>query len=227
MVHPRGAPHLENPERLTASSRLVYGEDNFNQLFERLVPVPAERIWSPADGESLSLGDRTLTFFHTEGHARHHLCIHDDRSDGLFTGDSFGLRYPEFDHPDTPLLYPATTPTQFDPDAAHATVDRLAAMGPRTLYLTHYAPLAFAPRLADGLHALLDAFVALARDRGAPGPDRHAILSRGVEEILLARWTACGGRADITTRGLLAADVDTNAQGLAHWVDRERRRRPN
>ena len=39
------------------------------------------------------VGGRKLVFFDTPGHARHHFCIYDQLSDGVFTGDTFGISY--------------------------------------------------------------------------------------------------------------------------------------
>ena len=42
----------------------------------------------------LVFGERRLRFLHTAGHANHHVCIHDSATNGVFTGDSFGIAYP-------------------------------------------------------------------------------------------------------------------------------------
>ena len=74
-VHPRGARHLIDPARLAAGARAIYGE-SFDRLFGAVLPVPGERVCTPADGEILDLGGgRILTFYHTPGHARHHFIM--------------------------------------------------------------------------------------------------------------------------------------------------------
>jgi glyoxylase-like metal-dependent hydrolase (beta-lactamase superfamily II) len=58
-----------------------------------------------------------LKFINTPGHARHHVCIWDEKSRGIFSGDTLGVSYREFDTTQGVLIFPPTTPIQFDPDA--------------------------------------------------------------------------------------------------------------
>jgi len=94
LIHPRGARHLIDPERLVASSIGVYGEERFRELYDRIIPVPEARLRTLEDGESFSIGSRDLLVRHTRGHAEHHFCLFDERSRGWFTGDMFGISYP-------------------------------------------------------------------------------------------------------------------------------------
>ena len=218
IVHPRGARHLAAPEKLIAGSIAVYGEAVFRELYGDIVPIAAERIVTTDDGHRLRLGDRDFEFFHTEGHARHHHCIHDLDGGGIFTGDSFGLSYREFDTGNGPFLFPTTTPVHFDPDAAHASVDRIAARKPASLYLTHYSRIDFEPRLVTDMHTSLDAYVALAEQhQGAPDP--VAAVTDALFEFLSERLAAHGVTLDTARqRELLGMDMALNAQGLCHWL---------
>ena len=60
---------------------------------------------------------RTFEFLDTPGHARHHYCAHDLDHDDIFSGDTFGISYREFDTAAGPFVFPTTTPVQFDPEA--------------------------------------------------------------------------------------------------------------
>src|SRR5699024_1559836 len=92
VVHPKGARHLADPKRLASSARAVYG-DSFQELFEPIVPVPEERLLVKGEGDTLKIGpDCTLTFYDTPGHAKHHFSIYDPVSNGIFTGDTVGIR---------------------------------------------------------------------------------------------------------------------------------------
>ncbi len=93
VVHPKGARHLINPEKLMAGAAAVYGEETLLSVFGRMIPVPAEKVLQPGDNDALDLAGRRLLIRHTNGHARHHLCVIDERSQGIFTGDTFGLSY--------------------------------------------------------------------------------------------------------------------------------------
>ena len=95
VVHERGARHMITPEKLQAGSLAVYGEEAYDAAFGQLVPVPEQRVCIAADGDSFDLGSRRLQTLNTAGHARHHYVVWDEHSSGLFTGDTFGVSYPE------------------------------------------------------------------------------------------------------------------------------------
>ena len=127
VVHPKGAPHMIDPSKLTAGAVAVYGEAAFARDFGYLTPVAEERVIVAEDGQTLDLAGRTLTFIDTPGHANHHGCIFDARSHGFFTGDTFGISYRELDSADGPFLFAPTTPVAFDPDAWMESLDKLMA----------------------------------------------------------------------------------------------------
>ncbi|MEM1263437.1 MAG: MBL fold metallo-hydrolase [Pseudomonadota bacterium] len=217
IVHPRGARHLADPSRLIEGSIAVYGEAAFNQLYGEIVPIDATRIVSTNDGHRLSLGDRAFEFFHTEGHARHHHCIADSRSGGIFTGDSFGLSYRELDSERGPFLFPTSTPVHFDPDAAHASVDAIAGRQPRMLYLTHYSAIDFEDRFVTEMHSSLDAYVALTGEHG-DAADAVERLTAALLAYLDERMIAHGVTLTATERAaVVQMDCALNAQGLVHW----------
>ncbi|MGH8324870.1 MAG: MBL fold metallo-hydrolase, partial [Steroidobacteraceae bacterium] len=67
MLHPRGAPHMIEPEKVIAGAKVVYGEERFRKLYGDLVPIPAERVQVVQDGERCRLGARELELIHTPG----------------------------------------------------------------------------------------------------------------------------------------------------------------
>ena len=97
LVHPRGARHMVDPTALYQGALAVYGQQEMDRAYGHLVPVPAERVVSSAEGMTVELAGRPLTLIDTPGHARHHHCIWDESTRGWFTGDTFGLSYREFD----------------------------------------------------------------------------------------------------------------------------------
>jgi len=221
VVHPRGAPHMIDPAKLIAGATAVYGEERFSALYGEIVPVAAERVITAPDNFELSLGGRPLLFLDTPGHARHHYCIYDAVSRGMFSGDTFGLSYREFDSEKGPFVFPTTTPVQFDPEALHASIERLLSFNPARMYLTHYGCIEIVPRLADDLHAMIDAFVGLAREVAAANHGRHGALVAGLDGLLLDALRAHGcGLPTARMRELLAVDVDLNAQGLEIWLNK-------
>jgi glyoxylase-like metal-dependent hydrolase (beta-lactamase superfamily II) len=175
------------------------------------------------DGFSLELGGRPLVFLDTPGHARHHFCVWDEASRGMFTGDTFGLSYRELASPRGAFILPTTTPVQFEPEALKASVDRLVGHQPRAMYLTHYSQVTEIERTAATLRQQIDALVAMAlAQQGKPA--RGARLRAGVLELFLAwaREHQTALPADAVAE-LLALDVELNAQGLEVWLDRPER----
>lgn len=220
VVHPRGARHLIDPAQLMAGARAVYGDDEVARSYGDVLPVPAERVVSPDDGMTLDLAGRTLRFLDTPGHARHHHCIWDERSRGVFTGDTFGLSYREFDTEQGAYILPTTTPVQFEPEALRRSLQRLLALQPEQMFLTHYGAVRGVGRLAAQLLEQLDAVVALGH-AVARRPDRDSALRQGLTQIYLERVRAHGCTlSDAQAIELLAMDIELNAQGMAVWLDR-------
>ncbi|MDX1509360.1 MAG: MBL fold metallo-hydrolase, partial [Woeseiaceae bacterium] len=87
IVHPRGARHMIDPSRLIAGTEAVYGVERTRQMYGDILPIAAERIVEPADGEWFELEGRRMQAIYTEGHAKHHYVLHDPASRGVFTGD--------------------------------------------------------------------------------------------------------------------------------------------
>jgi glyoxylase-like metal-dependent hydrolase (beta-lactamase superfamily II) len=165
------------------------------------------------------LADRPLLCLHTPGHARHHHCLWDAQSQGWFTGDTFGLAYPECHSAQGPWLMPTSSPVQFEPEALHDSLRRLMAHQPRWLYLTHYGRVPASPGVADMLHRQIDQMVALALICKA-APDRHQVL-RGRLQALAQAELQAHGVADVPAAlAAIALDIELNAQGLGVWLDR-------
>ncbi|WP_313470938.1 MBL fold metallo-hydrolase, partial [Lysinibacillus sp.] len=107
VVHPRGAAHMIDPSRLIFSAKGVYGAE-FDRLFDPIVPIDAARIIEVSHEQRLDLGQHHLTFYHTEGHAKHHVSMLYSATNGLFVGDTTGVRYPEMDGEAIDLIIPST-----------------------------------------------------------------------------------------------------------------------
>lgn len=222
VAHPKGARHLIDPAKLIAGTRAVYGEQAFRALYGEVTPAPAERVVEAEDGHTIDFHGRTLRFLDTPGHARHHYCVHDSASNALFTGDTFGISYREFDVDGRAFIFPTTTPVQFEPEALHASIDRLMSLAPQAAYLTHYGCVTGLASLAGQLHTLIDAFVRLARDVTGQGEARHEGLKLALERCLLEAARAHGCTLpEARMRALLAGDVELNAQGLLVWRERD------
>jgi glyoxylase-like metal-dependent hydrolase (beta-lactamase superfamily II) len=220
VIHPRGARHMIDPSALMEGVRAVYGAAIAERDYGELVPVPAQRVVTTSDGMVLELAGRPLRFIDTPGHARHHHCIWDEASRGWFTGDTFGLVYPELQTPLGPYVAPATAPVQFEPHALHESVGRLLAQQPALMYLTHYGAVENAEQLAVQFLAQVDAMTAAARAL-AGEPDRHEKLRRACADIYFSELRRCGSSLPAQQLyEVLGTDIELNAQGLGVWLDK-------
>jgi glyoxylase-like metal-dependent hydrolase (beta-lactamase superfamily II) len=132
-VHEVGAPHLIHPEKLLASAQRIYGDD-MERLWGAFLPVPEERLVVLRDGDTVQAGPRTLEALYTPGHASHHIALWDAASKQIWTGDVAGVRL------ETAYVRPPTPPPDLDLDLWKASVERIIALQPTTLYLTHFGP---------------------------------------------------------------------------------------
>jgi len=157
---------------------------------------------------------------HTPGHALHHLAIVDHGTNSIFTGDTFGLSYREFDTARGAWITPTTTPTQFDPGQLKASIIRLMQFRPRKLYLTHYSEVGDCPRLANDMVDAIDEFVRIARESHGDVARMKGGLRRLAHESL--REHGCT-MSPAQIDAILDKDFELNAAGLGAWLQREGR----
>jgi glyoxylase-like metal-dependent hydrolase (beta-lactamase superfamily II) len=218
VVHPRGAPHMIDPGKLIKGTRAVYGDELFAKLYGEILPIERERIVIAQDGQRFALPGREFECVHTPGHALHHQAIVDHSINCIFTGDTFGISYREFDTARGPWITPTTTPTQFDPAQLKASIIRLMQFRPRKLYLTHYSEVGDCPRLANDMYDAVDQFVAIARKSGLDQARMRFELRALAHESLREHGCTLGAAA---IDAILGKDFELNAAGLAAWLQRE------
>ncbi|MEG2803085.1 MBL fold metallo-hydrolase [Stenotrophomonas sp.] len=223
VVHPRGAPHMLDPTRLIAGATEVYGAVEIARSYGPILPVPAERVVVAEDGHRVDLAGRSLLCLHTPGHARHHLCVWDARSRAWFTGDTFGLSYRELDSARGAFIVPTSSPVQFEPEALKESIARLLSYAPQAMLLTHYGRVEDVARLGADLLEQIDAMADIGRQCDGR-PDRHRCLVAALTALYLERAQAHGCPLDdAAVTAVLAMDIELNAQGLACWLDRDKR----
>ena len=224
VIHPRGAKHMINPERLIAGTIAVYGEEATRKLYGDIVPLDAERVIITEDDQWFELGGRRMQAFFTEGHALHHYSLYDERANGVFSGDSFGVSYRELDTAAGEFIFPSSTPTHFDPGAAHAAYDRIMGYNPDYVYLTHYSRVSDLDRLADDLHAGVDKYVEIANAH-RDADDRVDAIRTSMLEYFAGRLDEHGYTGDEEAmRATLSIDTVLNAQGLVSWLERNEKK---
>lgn len=102
-VHPNGAPHMLNPEKLIASATRIYG-DRMQTLWGEFLPVAENQLTVPKDAEEIAIGNLKFVTVNTPGHAEHHYSYLFE--DICFSGDVGGVRIPGFPYLRAPMPPP-------------------------------------------------------------------------------------------------------------------------
>ncbi len=227
VAHPRAARHVIDPSKLVASAEQVYGKERFRELYGLIEPIAEERVIIMEDGERLDFRGKGLRFLHTRGHANHHFVIHDPSDAVVFTGDAFGLAYPDLADEGT-FAFPSTSPTDFDAGLARAAVQRILDTGAGTAYLTHFGALRELETAAAQLTHHLDAhekiMEAAYRDNGLSDERLYEAI---LPELKAHFERSLAGRRIANDPGAwdrLAMDIDLNAQGLAFVAAKRRKK---
>lgn len=222
VIHPRGASHMINPEKLWKGASDVYGEDAMQRMYGGVVAVAEKRLIVADDGFELDLAGRHLLFLDTPGHARHHYSIYDERSEGFFTGDTFGMAYRELSMSTIPYIMPTTTPVQFDPKAWFLTLDRYLSYKPKRMFLTHYGMVQEVETLTRDLKKRIEHYVTIA-DSCVTRTDRLTAIQNEIEQSTLQELKKLGCPLPTPAcKALLNMDFNLNAQGLEVWLHSRR-----
>ncbi|MCP4218471.1 MAG: MBL fold metallo-hydrolase [bacterium] len=224
VVHGRGRKHMANPEKLIEGVKHVYGEQQYHELYGEILPVEKSRIHTVVEKDTISLGKRELYMEDSPGHAKHHMFIYDKKNAVIFSGDAFGIAYPRFVFRDTRLAFPSTSPVQFEPDRALESYEKMRALLPKRVLLTHFGCLE-----DDDIyvaHNQLKEWIAfsveIAGKRYAEGL-RDNELSDALFTDLTTRLEGCfrQARGSVITeeeRKFLFTDFNLNAKGIAHYI---------
>lgn len=129
-VHPNGAPHLLNPEKLLVSAGRIYG-DLMEPLWGQFLPVPAEKLTVLQDDEEVAVGTLRFRALNTPGHAEHHFCYQFE--DLCFSGDVGAVRIPGHTYLRVPM-----PPPEFHLEKWRETLARLQKMNFKRIAPTHY-----------------------------------------------------------------------------------------
>ena len=130
IVHPVGAPHMLNPEKLLASAMRIYG-DRMDSLWGQFLPVPENKLRVVKEGEEIVIGELRFTPIHTPGHAVHHYAYLFENI--CFSGDVGGVRIPGYQYLRVPM-----PPPDLHMESWRASITRL-----RREKFTHIAPTHF------------------------------------------------------------------------------------
>jgi len=228
VVHAKGARHMIDPTKLVAGATAVYGEEKFKKMYGTIDPIDEARVLVPEDDSTLDLNGRVLRFIDSPGHANHHHCIIDEKTNGIFTGDAMGLSYTQLRNEHHAYLMPTTTPVQFDPEAMHNTIERVMSYQPKTIYPTHFDGLTPSSRIIAGLHEQIDDMVMMTEqaagelsvedDKEKQEQEFVAKLSDKLSNYYLARCqNELPDLEPSVIEEWLQFDAPLNAQGLVFW----------
>lgn len=222
VVHPKGASHMIDPEKLVAGSIAVYGREKFQQLYGDIPGIPKERVIPAADDYVLNFAGRKLHFIDTPGHARHHVCVWDPESGGVFTGDALGLAYVELQAAGMPPFFLCTTsPSAFEPDAMVASIDKVMRLSPRRFYLTHYGPVAADSGSVANMVEMVREHKRLGEQFGDQPQRLRAEVARLFENAYAGYLQ--GRASSLDLKVFLQDDIELNARGIELWAARQMR----
>ena len=219
VIHPYGARHMIDPSKLEAGTIAVYGEEKFKKLYGSIRPIDKNRVIEAPDNFELDFLGRTLLFIDTPGHARHHFCIVDKDSEGVFTGDTFGIAYPMLNTPNGPFIYAATTPIQFDPGSLLESIERILSFKPKRLFLTHFGEITPTAETVKQLQDCIKAFSNIALKLENKTENRADKIRQKVKDYLLETLEQMGSELSREeAEKMLNFDAGLNAQGLDYWL---------
>ncbi len=129
-VHPNGAAHMLNPEKLINSATRIYGP-MMDQLWGEFLAVPEDKLIVIQDQQEVVIDGLRFCPFDTPGHADHHYAYL--LEDTLFTGDVGGIRLPGPPHLRVPM-----PPPEFHLEKWRDSLQKMIDLKPRRLAPTHF-----------------------------------------------------------------------------------------
>lgn len=214
VVHPRGARHLAEPDRLVAGTHALFGR--LAPVMGGLEPVAVHRIVEADDGHAIPLGGgRALRAVWAPGHARHHMALLDEEEGIVFAGDAVGVQMGGGE------IYPSIPPPEYDIDAALDSLDRLDALGATRLYVSHFGPASDPGEAVDIGRRAQSAMAQAARASHAAAPGDGPAMLRAIDTA----WPPDAALAtpEALTRWVALGWLDNNLLGLQGMVEREDR----
>lgn len=216
VVHPKGSRHLADPKKLAAGARAVYG-DSFSELFDPIVPIPEERLLVKGERETLKIGSNcTLEFLDTPGHANHHFSIYDPVSNGVFTGDTVGVRYQQLVINGVDFFLPSTSPNQFDPNAMQAAIVRMKTMGLSRIYFGHFGMTENVDAALNQVSEWLDIFMGIGEGAVSEGKGYDTLAGRMLQRVK-KHLSGIGVPSDHDVYVLINLDMQVSALGIIDY----------
>ena len=147
-VHPIGAPHLHNPEKLLASAERIYG-DMMGTLWGEFLPVPSENLIVLQDRDIVEIDGMSFEAINTPGHANHHFVYLLDNV--CFSGDIGGIRLAGLHRLRIPM-----PPPEFNLEKWRSSLSVLRSLDIQQIAPTHFGVYSDPSRHLDALAIELD-----------------------------------------------------------------------
>jgi glyoxylase-like metal-dependent hydrolase (beta-lactamase superfamily II) len=141
-AHPKGVPHLIDPEKLVASATRIYG-DKMQYLWGNIDSIVPELVTAVDDGALLSIGDAEFRTLYTPGHAQHHNAYFLENEKALFAGDVVGVTI------DGGPSIPPFPPPDIHLESWKQSLDKIRLLFPSSLYVTHFGKIDSPIKLID------------------------------------------------------------------------------
>jgi glyoxylase-like metal-dependent hydrolase (beta-lactamase superfamily II) len=207
-VHPNGAPHLINPEKLIASASRIYG-DQMESLWGNILPVPESQLIIFRDNEICEIGGITIKAVDVPGHANHHLAYL--VGDACFTGDIGGIRVCNQRYLSLPMPPPELNLKQW-----RESILRLQDLHPLQIIPTHFGVYSDAEwHLSNILQTLKD--VKEWMDKTMPLQLSLAELKERLIQFEIQRSLLAGLDAEAFRVQQIANPSDMFAEGISRY----------
>ncbi|MCO5232041.1 MAG: MBL fold metallo-hydrolase [Chitinophagales bacterium] len=146
-VHPIGLPHLNHPEKLWNSAKMIY-KDKMEVLWGSMEPIDEKYLIPASDGDVLKIGGLEFKVIYTPGHAVHHNAY--ELNGVVFTGDVAGVKI------NNGPVVPPCPPPDINIEAWKQSIQRIRDVQPKLLYLTHFGIIDQPFQHLDELEQILD-----------------------------------------------------------------------
>ncbi len=207
-VHPLGAPHMLNPEKLLVSAGRIYG-DLMDTLWGDFLPVPAEKLTILEDNEEVVVGSLRFRTLHTPGHAEHHNSYQFE--DLCFGGDVGAVRIPGYSYLRVPM-----PPPEFHLEKWRETISRLRAMKFERIAPTHFGIFEDVDWHFDSIDAALNAAEDWLNQNMPENPSVELLRDRFMD-LMDAQSLAQGLSLEVSDAYRLANPIGMSVDGLVRY----------
>jgi glyoxylase-like metal-dependent hydrolase (beta-lactamase superfamily II) len=207
-VHPLGAGHLLNPEKLLASAGRIYGE-LMEPLWGQFLAVPAEKLTILQDNDEVVVGSLRFRALNTPGHAEHHYAYLFE--DLCFTGDVGAVRIPGYQYLRLPM-----PPPELNIEKWRETIGHLQKLGFKRIAPTHFGVFEDADWHLGSILAMLDE-VEIWLNQNMPADLPIDELKRSFLAWMEKQARAQGLTPDVIEAYRLANPLEMSVDGLSRY----------